>query len=763
MSVESISKRVQVRVKGIVQGVGFRPFVYQLALKEELCGFILNDSNGVSIELQGESAAIERFLHTLRKNPPPLSRIDSLHVEELPTANTIGFTILESQKNSSVFTMISPDISLCETCKMEMQDPHNRRYMYPFINCTDCGPRYTIIRSLPYDRKNTSMKKFTMCKECQTEYEDPSNRRYHAEPISCFNCGPTLALLNRDGKQIATSSEAITITCKLIKEAKIVAIKGIGGFHIVCDALSDVAVSSLREKKKRPSKPLAVMFENMQTIERETDINEKEKALILSHERPIVIVEKKSHTTLSKLSKFVAPNIDRIGVFLPYTPLHVRLLQELQTPIVATSANLSDEPIIIDEKDIFLKLGSVVDAVLTYDREIINGCDDSVVIQSADETIVMRHSRGYAPKSLLLPQKSSKKILAVGANQKNTLALAFDENIILSPHIGDLNSLEAFEYFTRTLQTFKEFYEFEPDIIVCDQHPQYETTKWAKQIVKENPNIQLLEVQHHYAHALACMAEYNLDETVLAFCFDGTGYGDDRTLWGGEVLLADCKKGERVYHIKPFRLLGGEKAVKEPRRVALSLLFDIYTLDEILTLENETVKSFGVDEIKALHVMWKKSLNSPYTSSVGRVFDAVASLCGISQIVGYEGESGLLVESFATKIESEKGFSYSLKDGEIDISSMIQELLYVRQKEEVCSRFIITLANIILEIAQKYPFLPIVLSGGVFQNKVLVNLLRQKFEQRKLRYYIQKTTPVNDGSIALGQIYYALKNGEKYE
>ncbi len=766
MSAESISKRVEVRVKGIVQGVGFRPFVYQKAHQQHLSGFILNDSNGVSIELEGENAAIERFLHALETNPPPLSRIDSLHIKELPITGSLGFTILESQKNSSAFTMLSPDISLCEKCKMEMQDPRNRRYAYPFINCTDCGPRYTIIKALPYDRKNTSMAKFTMCKECQAEYEDPSNRRYHAEPISCPNCGPTLTLLDCDGKEIAKNSQAITLTCKLIKEGKIVAIKGVGGFHIVCDALNDEAVSALRKRKKRPSKPLAVMFENMQTLGRETNINEKEKVLIQSHERPIVIVEKKSQTTLSK---FVAPNIDRLGVFLPYTPLHVRLLQELQTPIVATSANLSDEPIIIDEKDVFLKLGLVIDAVLTYDREIVNGCDDSVVMQSGNETIVMRHSRGYAPKSMLLTQKYAKKILAVGANQKNTLALAFDENIILSPHIGDLNSLEAFEYFTRTLQTFREFYEFEPEIIVCDKHPQYETTKWAKQMVKENPKIQLLEVQHHYAHALACMAEYNLDEKVLAFCFDGTGYGDDHTLWGGEVLLADCKEFERVHHIKPFRLLGGEKAVKEPRRIALSLLFDIYGLEEILTQENETVKSFTEEEIKALHVMWKKGLNSPFTSSVGRVFDAVASLCGIKQIVGYEGESGLLVESFATKIDSEKGFTYSLQNGEIDISSMIQELLHpqgtahVKQKEEVCSRFIITLVNIVLEIAQKYPLLPIVLSGGVFQNKSLVTLLTKEFQQRKLRYYIQKATPVNDGAIALGQIYYALKNGEKYE
>ena len=760
MSAEFTSKRVHVRVKGIVQGVGFRPFVYQLAQKHSLSGFIRNDSLGVSIELEGEPQTIERFLEILQKNPPPLSRIDSLHVKDLEADGVVGFTILESQKNSSLFTMVSPDISLCKRCEAEMQDPTNRRYAYPFINCTDCGPRYSIIKTLPYDRKNSSMQKFTMCKECQKEYEDPTNRRYHAEPISCHNCGPILTLLDKEGRVVAKNSEAITLTCKLIAEEKVVAIKGLGGFHLVCDAQSDKAVLSLRERKKRQSKPLAVMFKNIQAIEKESSLYEKEKELILSKERPIVIIEKKSNSTLSK---YLAPNIDRLGVFLPYTPLHVRLLQELQNPIVATSANLSDEPIIIDEKDIFLKLGAVVDAVLTYDREIINGCDDSVVMQNKNEKVSLRLSRGYAPKSILLPFKSDKKVLAVGANQKNSMAFAFDTNMILSPHIGDLNSLEAFAYFTRTLETFKNFYEFEPDIIVCDKHPEYETSKWAKLLTKENPKIELLQVQHHYAHALACMAEYNLDEQVLAFCFDGTGYGDDATLWGGEVLLADCIKYERVHHIKPFRLLGADKAVKEPRRVALSLLFESYPLDEVLELENETLKCFTKEEIKSYHVMWQKGLNSPYTSSVGRVFDAVASLCGISQILGYEGESGLLIESFTKDVRFEQSFNYTIEEEQIDLTPMIKEILHVRTKEEVSTRFIATLANIVLDIAQRYPTLPIILSGGVFQNRVLVDLLTTEFIKREIRYYIQKDTPVNDGSIALGQLYYALKIGEKYE
>ena len=754
MSVESTSKRLRVNVKGIVQGVGFRPFVYQSALSHALGGYVLNNSEGVVIEVEGEEKNLSLFLNALQDNPPPLARIDTIESHNITVTGEKSFHIHHSDAGMVTTTMVSPDIALCEKCKAQMNDKTDRRYAYPFINCTDCGPRYSIITRLPYDRPNTSMNTFTMCKECAKEYNDPNDRRYHAQPISCRECGPTLYLLDRNGKEIAKNNDAIGLTCKLIEEKKIVAIKGLGGFHLVCDALSDEAVSTLRERKKRPSKPLAVMFKDIEALKKEAFIGSKEEGLILSKEHPIVVVDKNKNSTLSA---YVAPNIQRVGVFLPYTPLHTLLLKELDRPIVATSANLSDEPIIIDEKDIFTKLGDVVDAVLTYDREIVNGCDDSVIMQSGDEKVSIRVSRGYAPKSIVLPKKSSKKILAVGANQKNTIALAFDGHIVLSPHIGDLNSLEAFEYFTRTLETFKRFYDFEPDIIVCDRHPEYETTKWARQFTKENEKIELLEVQHHHAHALACMAEYGLDEKVLSFCFDGTGYGEGGALWGGEVLLSDVDDYERVHHLKPFRLLGGAKAVKEPRRVALSLLFECFTLEEILSLESETTKSFTSDEIKSLHTMWQKGLNSPYTTSMGRVFDAVASLAGVAQILGYEGESGLLLESIVEEeIDLNKQFSYTIVDDSIDISAMVQEILHVKDPATISSMFISTTVHIILDIAGRYPLLPVVLSGGVFQNRVLVDKLVKEFKKRKIRYYIQKDTPVNDGSIALGQAYYAV-------
>lgn len=618
MSAVSISKRIRLRIKGIVQGVGMRPYLYRQALLHTLGGFVYNDADGVILELEGDSKNIELFCDELTLKAPPLCRIDSYTHQELALSGAKEFVILHSQSLNTAHTMLSPDISLCDACRAEMQDPKNRRFGYAFTNCTDCGPRYTIMQTLPYDRPNTSMHTFTMCKECRAEYENPLDRRYHAQPISCAKCGPTLYLLDSSSNKIAQNSEAIRLTCKHIKEGKIVAIKGLGGFHILCDATNDEALQLLRKRKKREYKPFAVMFCDMKSLKYHTDLTPFEEKLITSKERPIVVVQRRPD---SFISLHVTPHIDKIGVFLPYTPLHYLLLQELRTPIVATSANISEEPIIIDENELLLKLGDVVDFVLTHDRDIVNGCDDSVAFMADDVPIMLRCARGFAPLSLPHQKRSSKNILALGANQKNAIALAFENNLILSPHIGDLNSLESFEYFKRTLKSFEGFYGFKPDIIVCDKHPHYMSSQFAREYKKNNPDVTLLEIQHHYAHTLACMAEFSLDEKVLAFCFDGTGYGDDQTIWGGEVFVADTKSYERVYYLKPFSLLGGEKAIKEPKRVALALLFEQFCLEEILSLDLPTIDAFSQQEIRSLHVMWQKSLNSPKTSSFGRVFD----------------------------------------------------------------------------------------------------------------------------------------------
>ena len=462
----------------------------------------------------------------------------------------------------------------------------------------------------------------------------------------------------------------------------------------------------------------------------------KRKQIILNH------IKNEKYT----LSKYVAPNINRIGVFIAYTPLHKLLFKYLNNPIVATSANLSDEPIIINKDELLSKLAHVVDYVLDVNRDIINACDDSVVQVVNDKNFVLRLSRGYAPKALKLPKKIDKKILAVGANQKNTISLAFEDNLIISPHIGDLNSVISLEYFQRTIETFKRFYDFDPDIIVCDNHPHYETTKWAK-----SQNKEIVQIQHHYAHVLSCMAEYKLNQKILAFSWDGTGYGDDGNIWGGEVFIADNKNYERVHHFKYFKLLGGEKAVKEPKRVGLSLLFENFLLEEVLTLDNACVHAFSQTEIKTMYMMWQKNLNAPMTSSVGRIFDAVASLGGFSQMVGYEGESGLLIEnSYDENIR--ESFEYEINDF-IDISKTVKQIIQLKDKKEIASKFINTLVEIIVDISKQHPTLSVVLTGGVFQNKTLTQLVTKELLKLKIKSYVQYETPVNDGGLSVGQIW----------
>ncbi len=754
---ESSSKnRFKITLKGIVQGVGFRPFVYQLATRWQLCGFVTNNGSGVDIEIEGSKDGIENFLSDLVSNKPPLSRIDNLEKEQVQIQNSSIFEILQSSSNQ-ISTMLSADISLCCDCLREMRDKKNRRYNYPFINCTNCGPRYTIINNLPYDREKTSMDKFTMCTKCEEEYTNPNNRRYHAQPISCHECGPKLKYMSLLGEEEHDETKAIEKICSLISDGKVVAIKGVGGFHIVCDARNSFAIKALRKNKYRQTKPLAVMFKNITSIKKVASLSKKDEELILSKERTIVIVSKKDN---SNLCEFIAPNIDRVGVFLPYTPLHEILLKKLNFPIVATSANLSGEPIILNEKDIFTKIPFVVQHLLTYNREIINACDDSVVQNSFNDVITLRMARGYAPYSFYLEKKTSKKILALGGNQKVTISLAFDNHIVISPHIGDLNSIDSNEYFLRALNTLKRVYNFEPEIIVCDKHPKYATSCFAREYVANNSKVELIEVQHHYAHALSCMAEYCLNEDVLAFCFDGTGYGDNGELWGGEIFIANESEYKRIYHFKELALLGGEVAIKEPRRIGLSLLFACFSLKEIKNMRTPLLDSFTKVEIETLYSMYERGINSPKSSSLGRLFDGVYSLCGFTQPLGYEGESGLILESLSCKSKTKSTYSYTLENEVIDYKQMICQIVTEESNEKIAKKFINTLVKIIVEISQKYPTLPVVLSGGVFQNRVLVSQVTKELNKIDRKFYVQNKIPINDGGLSLGQIYFALKKSE---
>lgn len=742
-----LSKKIE--VKGIVQGVGFRPFVYNLALKYDIKGWVNNDDKGVNILLYGNEKSCELFIKDLQENPPVLAKIDSINIEKITTNKSYSnFEIIQSENTNHKSTIISPDMAICADCIEDIHDKSNFRHNYALTNCTNCGPRYSIIKTVPYDRCNTSMSEFELCCDCKAEYEDPTNRRYHAQPVSCNKCGPQIKLYNNKNEVISKDINAIEKIADIIKTGSIIAIKGLGGFHLMCDATNTKVVEELRLRKNRPNKPFALMFKNIDQIKDYTNISLKEEEFLNSKEKPIVLVNKKEN---SKLSELIAPNINRLGCFISYTPLHHLLFDFLENPLVATSANLKDEPIIRFKDELLQKLGFVIDYVLDFNRDIINACDDSVIQVVNNDITKLRNARGYAPHAIKLPKSTNKKILALGANQKATISIAFENNLILSPHIGDLNSIEATEYFIRTVETFKRFYDFEPDVIVCDKHPNYESVKWAKTF----ENIELIQVQHHYAHILSTMAEYDLKKEVLGITFDGTGYGDDGNIWGGEFFVCDDKKYERAFQFNYFKLLGGEKAVKEPKRIALSLLFESYTKEEILNQKNNVRAAFSDNEINLMHTMWSRGLNAPLTSSIGRLFDAVASIAGLYQVQDYEGQTGLAIEQNYNK-SINTCYSYTIENKIIDINPMIKEMLEDNDVELICSKFINTLCDIIINISNQYKKLPLVLSGGVFQNKTLLELLTSKLDKLNKTYYYSKDIPLNDGGISVGQIYHII-------
>jgi len=732
----------KILIKGIVQGVGFRPFVYRLANELKLKGEVLNSSLGVEITINSTKSQLDTFLERLQKELPPLSQIDSIEYSKIDYIEFEEFRIVQTANNSLKTALLPPDISICKECEAELFDESNRRYLYPFITCTNCGVRYSIIYKLPYDRENTSMRFFKMCKSCQAEYNNPLDRRYHAQPIACWECGPILELKIKNEKLKIEEKNIINKVVALLKEGKILAIKGVGGYHLVCDATNKEAILRLRKRKNRPTKPFAVMVRDIDRAKEIAYISVKEEELLDSQAKPIVICKsKKSQIAIDDIS----PNISKIGIFLPYTPLHLLILDILNRPIVATSANLSDEPICTDLESI-KRLDNVYDALLEHNREIVNGCDDSVLMVVAKQTITLRRARGYTPMSIKLPFKLTQNRLALGANQKNTIAIGFDDNVILSPHIGNLDGIASVEYFRENIENLERIYEFEPEVVVCDKHPNYESTKFAKELAMSSEKLEIKEVQHHYAHILAVMAEYQIKSRVLGVSFDGTGFGDDGRLWGGEFLLCDYKSYERVAHLKYFKLLGGEKAIREPRRVALSLLFESFG-ERAKDLDSPTIRAFSSFELDTLYTAWQKGLNAPQSSSMGRVFDAVASLLDIKQIVSFEGESGLLLEEFYDR-DIDSSYSFEIRDGVIDIDLMIREIISEQSKEVAVSKFFNTVIEIIKSIYRDYREYPLVVSGGVFQNSILLELLLREFED----IYIPSKIPPNDGGIALGEI-----------
>ncbi|MDF1874800.1 carbamoyltransferase HypF [Sulfurimonas sp. SAG-AH-194-I05] len=736
----------KIRITGTVQGVGFRPFVYALSQRYVLQGTVCNTPQGVVIFVNTDTITLKQFLIALEYEHPLLASIQSIEHEELDYTVFEDFKIIKTEDTGAVTANIPPDVSICSECEKELLDSKNRRFKYPFITCTHCGVRYSIINTLPYDRVNTSMKFFKMCILCEEEYNNPLDRRYHAQPIGCFECGPQLQLL--DNVCESTSFLGIQTVVDLFQQGKIIAVKGVGGYHLMCDARNEKAVETLRKRKKRVSKPFAMMVRDIQMAKEYASINEKESELLSSKERPIVILSANTDKT-----KNLHPQSSKVGVFLPYTPLHLLLLESLQRPLLATSANVVDEPICTNLEDL-KKLEGVYDYVLEHNRDIVNGCDDSVLFVVKNQTLMLRRARGYAPVQVKLPFKLEKNVLALGANQKTTIAIGFDNQVILSPHIGDLHTINSMDYYKKNIKTLENMYSFTPEVIAYDKHPHYETTKIAQELLASKKVQSEKKVQHHFAHVLAVMAEKALTKKVFAVAFDGTGFGDDGNLWGGEFMLCDYDGYERIAHIAYFKLLGGAKAIKEPKRVALALLFDLYA-EKVFALNNPTTQSFSQKELRSYFLTYKKGINAPLSSSVGRLFDAVASLLGVCHVMSYEGESGILLEElYDASVQGHYRFGY--ENTKIDILPLLEDILSESDVVVATSKFFHTLVKIIELVYEPYD-LDLVLSGGVFQNRVLVSLVLDKFPQAILPNII----PPNDGGIALGQVVARINTEDK--
>jgi hydrogenase maturation protein HypF len=768
-------KCLKLSISGSVQGIGFRPFVYRLAKELELKGWVNNNAQGVAIAVEGDQQQIDLFLERLQLEKPARSQIDQITQEWYEPVHYQTFEIHESTDNSSVKTaIILPDLATCDDCLRDIFNPKNRRYCYPFTNCTNCGTRYSIIRAVPYDRHNTTMHKFQMCDACQAEYDNPLDRRFHAQPNACPKCGPRLELWNRDGQVLAIDEQALLETVEAIRKGKILAIKGLGGFQLVVDANNAEAIAKLRERKHRPHKPLALMYPNLDSILQDCQVSALEAQLLKSTEAPIVLLQK-----LNKRLKPIVSDNSYIGVMLPYTPLHHLLMAELQSPIVATSGNLSDEPICIDNQEAIASLGNIADLFLVHNRDIAQPVDDSVMRVIGDRAVILRRARGYAPSPINISaplalqywgeteyKKSPSiggfrglKILALGGHLKNTIALSINNSIILSQYIGDLETTKAFEHFQRIIQRLSETYEFQPEAIACDAHPDYLSSQYARQL-SQSLQIPLIPVQHHYAHTLGCMVDNQIVAPVLGIAWDGTGYGTDGTSWGGEFLKITNSGFERVAHLRQFSLLGGDKAAKEPRRVALGILWEIFG-DRLWDLQLPTLQAFANSELGILKTLLTKPHHVPKTSSIGRLFDLVASLLNICQVSSFEGQAAIALEQICDATIDEFYGMDVKNDGEIDWFNLIQSILEDIQNQTaiatIATKFHNSLVAVMVTIAKKIGIEKIVLTGGCFQNRYLTERAREKLTQAGFQVYCHHNIPPNDGGIAAGQIMAALR------
>ncbi|BAZ67533.1 hydrogenase maturation protein HypF [Fischerella sp. NIES-4106] len=801
----------EIRVRGTVQGVGFRPTVYRLAKACGLRGDVCNDGEGVLIRASGTDASIAEFIKRLQQESPPLAKINQLTRKRYQTEILFDDFVISHSINSTVKTEIAPDAATCPQCQADIFDFYSRWYRYPFTNCTHCGPRLSIIRAIPYDRCNISMAAFAMCAECAKEYNDVENRRFHAQPVACHVCGPKATLERADGKPITASMfsmlDDVDAVCTLLQRGEIVAIKGIGGIHLACDATNETAVQKLRQRKQRYHKPFALMARDLEIIEKYCTISNKERELLQSPVAPIVLLQVRElrghggqgsnlsslspHTPLTPLSLSVAPGQNTLGFMLPYTPLHHLILKRMNRPIVLTSGNISDEPQCINNDEARNKLSQIADYFLLHNREIVNRVDDSVVRVVGNQIQTIRRARGYAPAPIKLPPgfDHTPPILAMGGELKNTFCLLKDGQAILSQHLGDLENAATFTAYKNTLNLYLNLFEHKPEAILpkgrryaiaLDKHPEYLSTKLGQELGSAN-QIQIYSTQHHHAHIAACMAENNLPlDTlpVLGIALDGLGYGEDGTLWGGEFLLANYRDFQRLATFKPVAMIGGEQAIYQPWRNTYAQLISAFTWEEITSKygDLEIIKFLENKPLPLLNQLVSKNINSPLASSVGRLFDAVAAAIGICrEECNYEGQAAIEMEALVDQNilnnpEENQKYSFEIRILDniycIDPSPMWKALLDDLQQQTdlkvIATKFHIglaqTIVNMVNYLSQQHHIKTIVLSGGVFQNRILLEQVTNYLKTSDINILTHSLTPCNDGGLSLGQAVIAAAN-----
>jgi hydrogenase maturation protein HypF len=744
--------RTRTTVKGIVQGVGFRPFVYQLARSLGLGGWVRNTSEGVIIETEGEQERLDDFLRLLREKAPPASDITAISARSLPPSGERDFAILTSAAEELPEPVIPADIATCGDCEREVADPLDRRFHYPFTNCTNCGPRFTIIRGIPYDRPNTTMSAFRMCPDCQREYDDPADRRFHAQPNACPRCGPRVAL---DGATASAGdpAQAVARAGRLLGEGRIVAVKGLGGFHLACDARNAQTVSELRRRKGRSQKPFAVMVRDLAEARRLCAINEDERTLLESPQRPIVLLRARAD---NDIAREVAPENLYLGLMLPYTPLHRLLLDAAPPALVMTSGNLAEEPICHTNDGARAKLGGIADHFLTHDRDIHLPCDDSVARVVAGRPMLIRRSRGYVPRAIALPF-AAPPVLAVGAEERNTFCMLVGDRAVVSQHIGDLDNVETLDYFERSIEHLGMLFRWRPEVIAHDLHPEYLSTKYAR----ARQHCKLIGVQHHHAHAVSVMADAGVRGPVLAASLDGAGYGTDGAIWGGEFLVAGLADFERMAHLAYVPMPGGAAAVRRPGRMALAHLMRAYG-DEAERVALDLMPHLDAREANAALLQASRGLNSPQTSSMGRLFDAVSALLGICAETTYTGQPAVELEMAAAE-GSFAPYPFSIdtstRPWQIDpapiIRGVVEDIRGGVDRGVIAARFHHTVAHLIADVcammARETGLTQVALGGGVFQNAYLVELLVEMLPQRGLEPLMHSQVPPNDGGLSLGQ------------